>query len=76
MDEEDKTEWNRKAKEVSAEPEQEEKKRKRIKSDDENENTTNVINQAKKPKEAVTSTNSASSKLFGFEYTKNALLKT
>ena len=66
LNDEEKAEWNKKAKEASVDQEQGEKKRKRDKSDEENEDITNKLNQAKKAKEV----NNSASKLAGFAYSK------
>ena len=66
LSDEEKAEWNEKAKEASVDQEQGEKKRKRDKSDEENEDITNTLNQAKKAKEI----NNSASKLAGFAYSK------
>ena len=69
LDEDEKMEWNRKAKEAAGEMEQGDKKRKRENCDDENEDTLNTLNSAKKTKDSVA--NGATSKLAGFIYNKN-----
>ena len=69
LGEEEKGEWNKKAKEANGGIEQDEKKRKREKCDDENENITNRPNQAKKAKDIPVS--GATSKLTGFVYKKD-----
>lgn len=69
LDEDEKMEWNNKAKGTAHEKEQGEKKRKREKSDEENEDTLNTINLAKKTKESGVTV--ATSKLAGFAYNKN-----
>ena len=66
LSDEEKAEWNKKAKGASGDQEQGEKKRKRDKSDEENEDITNKLNQAKKAKEV----NNSASKLAGFAYSK------
>lgn len=70
LEEEEKMEWNKKAKEATSEiTEQADKKRKREKCDDENEDTSNTLNFTKKPKESAA--NGATSKLAGFVYKKD-----
>ena len=69
LGDEEKAEWNKKAKDVSDEMEREDKKRKRDKSDEENADTTNILNKAKKAKEKTV--NGATSKLAGFVYKKD-----
>ena len=70
LEEEEKVEWNKKAKEgTEGITEQGDKKRKREKFDDENEDTTNTCKLAKKTREAVV--NGATSKLAGFAYKKD-----
>ena len=70
LEEEEKMEWNKKAKEATnGVTEQGDKKRKREKCDDENENTTNTLKLAKKTREAVA--NGSTSKLAGFAYKKD-----
>jgi len=70
LEEEEKMEWKRKAKEAtSGITEQGDKKRKREKCDDENEDTTNTLKLAKKTREVVA--NGATSKLAGFAYKKD-----
>ena len=70
LEEEEKMEWNKKAKEATGGiTAQEDKKRKREKCDDENEDTSNTIKLAKKTREAVA--NGATSKLAGFAYKKD-----
>lgn len=70
LEDDEKMDWNKKAKEVTGEiTEQGDKKRKREKFDDENEDTSNTLKLAKKTKEAVV--NGATSKLAGFAYKKD-----
>ena len=70
LEDEEKMEWNKKAKEAAAGiTEEGDKKRKREKCDDENEDTSNTLNLAKKTKESVA--NGATSKLAGFVYKKD-----
>ena len=69
LGEEEKVEWNKKAKDATSGTEQDDKKRKREKCDDENEDITNRLNQAKKAKEITV--NGATSKLAGFAYKKD-----
>ena len=69
LGEEEKAEWNKKAKEANGGGEQDQKKRKREKCDDENEDITNRLNQVKKVKEIPVS--GATSKLAGFVYKKD-----
>lgn len=69
LDEDEKMEWNKKAKETAEETEQGEKKRKREMSDEENEDSLNTINLAKKTKESGVKV--TTSKLAGFVYNKN-----
>ena len=66
LDEDEKIEWNNKAKETAEETE---KKRKREMSDEENEDSLNTINLAKKTKESGVKV--TTSKLAGFVYNKN-----
>lgn len=70
LEDDEKMEWNKKAKEATGEiTEQGDKKRKREMFDDENEDTSNTLKLAKKTKEAVV--NGATSKLAGFAYKKD-----
>ncbi|XP_078344352.1 WD repeat and HMG-box DNA-binding protein 1-like isoform X2 [Oculina patagonica] len=70
LDDEDKQEWNKKAKNAATEiVEEGDKKRKREMCDDENEDTSNTLNLAKKTKDSVA--NGATSKLAGFVYKKD-----
>jgi len=69
LGEEEKVEWNKKAKDATSGTEQDDKKRKREKCDDENEDITSRLNQAKKAKEITV--NGATSKLAGFAYKKD-----
>lgn len=69
LDEDEKMEWNNKAREAAEETEQGEKKRKREMSDEENEDSLNTINLAKKTKESGVKV--TTSKLAGFVYNKN-----
>ena len=70
LEEEEKMEWNKKAKEgTGGNTEKGDKKRKRDKCDDENEDTTNTLKLAKKTREVVA--NGATSKLAGFAYKKD-----
>ncbi|XP_068688886.1 WD repeat and HMG-box DNA-binding protein 1-like [Montipora foliosa] len=71
LGEEEKAEWNKRAKEeaTSGAEQDELKKRKRKTCDDENEDTSNKLNQAKKAKELKAG--GATSKLAGFVYKKD-----
>ena len=69
LGEEEKAEWNKKAKYATNGAEQDDKKRKRDKCDDENEDITNRLNHAKKAKEITVG--GATSKLAGFAYKKD-----
>lgn len=69
LGEEEKAEWNKKAKDATNGTEQDDKKRKRDKCEDENEDITNKLNHAKKVKEIPV--RGASSKLAGFAYKKD-----